>query len=531
MIRLKRMTAAAALLALPLALAPAIAGAQSSGEIVQPLPPPGLEKLNIALRRLADDPRDVDALLDAAEAANMLGDPEAAIGFFGRAEALAPGNARIALGKANAFVVSRRPIEALRLFAEAERLGIPLGQMGAQRGLAFDLVGDTASAQAFYRLALAQRGSSEIAQRLALSQAISGDRKAFEATLLPLLKAGDLSAFRTRAFGLAILGDVDEAMNIAQARMAPEMAARIAPYLRYMPRLTNAQQAAAGMLGVFPLAANIGRDDPEIANYARSAAGPARSAGAQLVPRGAPLGSSPPPARVASATPPAQPDPRSQASRRRPDLTGSRGEPRPDSAPVQPPARATPSPPVPAPAAQTPRIELPPVSQPAAHPVVVARQNVQIGPIAATAPAAEQAEVISLAEAFAAFDLGPISTAPKVAGAVDITKIEIRREVEKPAPPPEPPKAKIPSRHWVQVATGRDRSALKWDWRRITKEAQGKLDKLGPWVTPWVEANRLLAGPFDSASEAREMVNQLKAMGVDSFPFASAEGEEIERLK
>lgn len=533
MIRLKRMATSAALLVLP--VVPAAAVAQSSGAIVQPLPPQSAEDLQIALRRLANNPRDVDALIDAGEAANKLGDVEAAIGFFGRAESLSPNNGRIALGKANSFVLSRRPIEALRLFAEAERLGIGNAQMAAERGLAFDLVGDNASAQALYRLALAQRGSSEIAQRLALSQAIAGDRKGFEATLLPLLSAGDLSAYRTRAFGLAILGEASEAVEIAQARMRPEMAARIAPYLRYMPRLTKAQQAAAGILGIFPRAASIGRDDPAVAAYARSNAANAQGAGANLAPSGVPLGNTA--TRVASATPPtARPDPRSGETRRRPDRTGSRSE-RPAAGgelevtyvpfeeAKQTEATSSPLPSAAAgPAPAQPRVELPPVSLPASPAVVIARQQ----PAATQAVPSVQEETISLADAFAAFDLGPGDSGPTVAGAVDITKIEIPRE--KPAPPPEPVEAKVPARHWVQVATGRDRSALKWDWRRIVKEADGKLDDMGPWVTPWVEANRLLAGPYDSGDDAREMVNQLKAMGIDSFPFSSAEGEEIERL-
>ena len=80
------------------------------------------------------------------------------------------------------------------------------------------------------------------------------------------------------------------------------------------------------------------------------------------------------------------------------------------------------------------------------------------------------------------------------------------------------------------MATGKDRDALKFDWRRIARKAEGLLDGKGPFVTPWVEANRLLSGPYDSATKAREMMNELKALGVDSFTFTSAEGEAIEKL-
>ena len=116
---------------------------------------------------------------------------------------------------------------------------------------------------------------------------------------------------------------------------------------------------------------------------------------------------------------------------------------------------------------------------------------------------------------------------PSASGAVDITRIAIPREREEPKPPPPPAH---PARHWVQVATGKDVSALKFDWRRIARKAEGKLDGKGPFVTPWVEANRLLSGPYDSAAKAREMVKELKELGVDCFTFTSAEGEVIEKL-
>ncbi|WP_162814870.1 SPOR domain-containing protein [Erythrobacter aureus] len=49
-------------------------------------------------------------------------------------------------------------------------------------------------------------------------------------------------------------------------------------------------------------------------------------------------------------------------------------------------------------------------------------------------------------------------------------------------------------------------------------------------MTPWGEANRLLSGPYDSAEKAREMVNELRKLDIDSFPFTSAEGEAIDTL-
>ena len=169
-----------------LALAAQSERVSAQREIVQPLPAPAEGRLGDALSRLAQDATDVSALLDAGEASLELGDIEAAIGFFGRANDLSPNNARMKLGLAKAYTRSRRPVEALRLFAEAEQAGVTTAQMAEDRGLAFDLVGDAASAQQLYRVALANGSGDEITRRLALSQAISGDREGFEATLLPL---------------------------------------------------------------------------------------------------------------------------------------------------------------------------------------------------------------------------------------------------------------------------------------------------------------------------------------------------------
>lgn len=143
------------------------------------------------------------------------------------------------------------------------------------------------------------------------------------------------------------------------------------------------------------------------------------------------------------------------------------------------------------------------------------------------APETPEPEPASVADAFGEFALDSRAPAPAANGAVDITRIAIPRERAAPKPPPPPAH---PSRHWVQVATGKDTKALAFDWRRIVRKAGGKLDGKGPFVTPWVEANRLLAGPYDSAEVARDMVRELKKLGVDSFPFTSAEGEKIDKL-
>ncbi|MFK4874843.1 tetratricopeptide repeat protein [Novosphingobium sp. ZW T3_23] len=260
----------------------------SSAPVVQALPGADQLKLNAALSRLGRDPRDVSALLDAGDAARKLGDFEAAIGFYRRADDISPGNARVKAGLAASLAQSGDPVAALPLFAEAEKAGASQSQLAADRGLAYDLVGDNLTAQRYYALALGGASDEDVRMRLAISQAIAGDAQASETTIMPLLRKQDKPGWRTRAFALAIAGDTKQAVEISNTILPPQLAQNIAPYLRYMPRLTRAQQAAAANLGKFPRASEIGHDDARIAAYRPVQVA---SADANLVPRGDALGS------------------------------------------------------------------------------------------------------------------------------------------------------------------------------------------------------------------------------------------------
>jgi tetratricopeptide (TPR) repeat protein len=506
-------------LTLALAAWPHAAAAQPYAQpMVQALPDPAALRLNDALRRLAQDPRSLTALVDAGQASLSLDDVDAAEGFYRRAEGVAPADGRVKAGLAAVLVRRLQPVEALRLFAEAEQAGEPMRFHAAERGLAYDLIGDNAKAQEQYKLFLSLGDDPLVTRRLALSQAIAGDQRASETTLLPLLQRTDLAAYRTRAFALAILGRPDEAVSIAETMLPAPLASRMAPYLRYMPRLTRAQQAAAANLGVFPQAAQIGRDDPALAAYVPppAARAPVRTADSRLVPSGEPLGA---PAREggiprreevtqpgAVATAPA---PVVQA----PPITAPPSAPEPESEFVGPPATVV---------AVLEQDE----PQPA---ISLAQAEPEPAPAAPAPAAPAPEEEVDLSVAFADFSL---PARPAVAeGAVDITAITPRREAP-PAPPraAPPPKPVIPSRHWVQVATGRDARALEFDWRRIKRVAGGLLDRPAPHVAAWGQTNRLVAGPFASAREADQMVARLKEKKVDSFRFTSAQGEEVKPL-
>ena len=616
------------------ALAPALSGPPAAAQgIVQPLPSAAEGELQQALQTLARSPEDLEALRRAGFASLELEDDDAALGFFSRAQQVAPGDGRVLLGLAVTRLRQRDPYAALTLFERAEGTDIAFGKYAADHALAYDLIGQNAAAQTRYALALTREDDPVVRRRLALSQAIGGDLQAAEATLLPLLQQGDRPAFRTRAFVLAIADQTQAAQAIADTVLPARVASALQPYLDAMPRLTRAQQAAAANFGIFPPLAEIGRDSPRTLAAADSAtiAPPARQQGGadeRLAPRGEALGGGQ--GRRASAAA-AEPERAERSARRQTRAERREAERRmqagsvevrdavriePEAPPVavavadRAPAVRQAATPAPAPAeptaelpAQVAAVELPPSDAVAAElpPVAplpdvavdtasaplpapgaelesdngatIAIADPQVAPEPAVQPeppvrtalpglaatpgfdlarvdpsAAPQPPVAadpapmppampeppasaapeSLAEAFA--DLAPAGPVAPAAGAVDISSFEAPRE--RPAPPPDaaPAPPAEPARHWAQVATGRDRSALRFDWRRLSRNAPELLGERAGYVMQWGETNRLLVGPFPTAAAARAFVNDLVEAGIDSFPYSSEEGEAAERL-
>lgn len=486
-------------LASALAAAAIFAPAQQAAAqaVVQAAPPPALGELQAALRLLGREPHNQPALLRAAWASIELEDIEAARGFLRRAEALNPANGEVTAALATIELRRGDAIAAMRLFAQAEAQGAPMARYAGDRGLALDLVGSNIAAQGFYRQALQRANDPEVVRRLALSLAITGDQHGSEATLLPLLQRSDLAAYRSRAFALAILGRGEEAVSIARTMLPATLSNRMAPYLRYMPRLTRAQQAAAANLGRFPPAAEIGRDSPEIvaiSGQQTPAQAAARGPDSRLEPAGAPLGSG-----------------NRQSNRQR---ARDRAQPPADQRVVIGRVAEATTTPLPAPSAAQPQPQPQPI-QSLAEPI-------------AAAPVDETIYQTPLAEAFADFSLPPGGATQPASGAVDITRFEPPRER---AAEPAPQAPAHPRRYWVQVATGRDVAALGWDWRRVRREGGDLLAGKEAYTARWGETNRLLTGPYASASAAQQAVTELKQKGLDTFAFTSSEGEAVSPLR
>ncbi|MDY7523244.1 SPOR domain-containing protein [Sphingomonas sp. 10B4] len=214
---------------------------------VQPLSDADL--LASQIRLLAANPQDLQALIRAGELALRLDDDTAAAAFFARAERIDPRNARVKAGEGSLLVSAERPGDALRHFAEAERLGADPRSFAADRGLAYDLIGEQERAQRDYRVALRAGANDETQRRYALSLGISGKRELALTQIDQLLRKSDRGAWRARAFILAMAGDKAGAEKIATSMMPSGMAQGLQPFFEILSSLRPADRAFAVHFG------------------------------------------------------------------------------------------------------------------------------------------------------------------------------------------------------------------------------------------------------------------------------------------
>ncbi|MGQ0588744.1 MAG: tetratricopeptide repeat protein, partial [Sphingosinicella sp.] len=222
------------------------------GAVVQPLDNGASEELRRNLNRVGENPGSASVLIDAGRAALAMGDAQAALTFFSRAEEASPRDARVRAGMAAAMAQLGQPEAALTLFQEALGFGAPEVEIAGDRGLAYDMMGDPARAQRDYALVLRRRDEPEVRRRMALSLAISGQREAALRMIEGQLRNNDRAAWRTQAFVLALTGDAAGANRTAQGVMPPGAAQAMAPFLARLSGLSPAQKARAVHLGHFP---------------------------------------------------------------------------------------------------------------------------------------------------------------------------------------------------------------------------------------------------------------------------------------
>jgi Flp pilus assembly protein TadD len=248
---LTRISCLGALLACGCGLAAVVAAPASAQGSYSPYNETAAAALARYVRALADDPKDFNALIGAGRAALMLGDTQAAAGFFARADDVDPNSPAPQAGMGAVQVANGDAKGALAYFTRAQHLGATQATLGCDRGLAYDMLGEQTKAQADYRAALGGADADETRRRLALSLAISGNKAGALAALAPLAAKGDPTTARVRAFVLALTGDSNGAMAAVDAAM-PGSASRVAPFLQRLASLPAGEKAAAVNLGIFP---------------------------------------------------------------------------------------------------------------------------------------------------------------------------------------------------------------------------------------------------------------------------------------
>ena len=547
--------------------------------------PAGAAELRAAMRRISFDPSDADAMADAGNASLALGDANAALNFFTRANALRPGNSRIVSGLATATVRTENPFEALGLFDQAIRLGANERSIALDRALAFDLLGNFGRAQQDYKLARTASISDDLIIRQAVSLSLAGQKEAADAMLLPLLQRNSSTAWRARAFMLAARGELRESTKVAQGFMDVSSVLRIERFFRLMPSLTAAQKAAAIHLGHFPTSQAVGRDSEQVRRIASTLPQtPVVSGNNRLIPSGAALGPKSTPARD-SKNPPKPDRKRDRKARERAEIQAAAANipeaqklPKTDTSrlgtatarakieeaqasriasvsnnalPVPETARPLVSAALPRPAstltpAPTATAAVPaavtPVPTPNSGSIKEALTISQAPAVAGPAP--EPVPAVPVASS--SFDLGAI------VGAIDIPESEQQpsqvpvdlKKLKPLTPKATAERAKVdpklvakakaqkdhPARYWVQIAAG-NANALGFDYRKLIKTYPALLKARNPYTSEWGRTDRLLVGPFPDLKAAKKWEADYKKAGGDAFMWKSEIGEVVNPLK
>lgn len=557
--------------------------------------PAGAAELRAAMRRISFNSSDADAMADAGNASLALGDANAALNFFTRANALRPGNSRIVSGLATATVRTENPFEALRLFDQAVRLGASERSIALDRALAFDLLGNFGRAQQDYKLARTASTSDDLIIRQSVSLSLAGQKEAADAMLVPLLQRNSASAWRARAFMLAARGELRESSRVAQGFMDASSALRMEGFFRLMPSLTPAQKAAAIHLGHFPTRQSVGRDSEQVRQIAAALPQvPVVSGDNRLIPSGAALGPKSTLARDSKNTP--KPDvKRDQKAQDRTEIqTAVANIPeaqklaktdtsRPSTATARAKIEEKQTPriasvsnnalPVPETARPLVRAALPrPASTPTPTPlpaqakaIVAAEPQPNVPAITSAAKAtADVSAPISQAAAIASqtpetvpaasvgsrsFDLSAIVQA------IDIPESEQRPSqvaVDLKTLKPQAPKAtaesvkvaKVDPKIAAKAKAERDHPARYWvqiatgnanalgfDYRKLIKTNSALLKGRSPYTSEWGRADRLLVGPFSDLKAAKKWEGDYKKAGGDAFMWKSQVGEVVNPLK
>ncbi|WP_333572542.1 SPOR domain-containing protein [Sphingomonas sp.] len=527
---------------------------------------PDADALATQMRVLAENPRDVEALLAAARLSTRLGDLTGALALLQRAESVDPSNPRIASNRAAVLVRQERPGEALRLFQRAEQQGVDVREFAADRGFAYDLLGQPLLAQRDYKVALVTRREDDVVRRYALSLGISGHRVEAERELDALLRAQDRAAWRDRAFILAMNGDVAGAEKIAGTVLPGAAGKNLLPFFRRIATLGPADRAFAvhfGELSPTPARLADARMAPSLPAYAGPAPvqiaqtqpsaviptpstrktapqpAPVQVARAEVVPVARPVASQPAPQPVAQPTsaprPAWQPTPVPQPSPVSRPVVQPTPAPQPEVRHVAPASSPLASiiANIDVPASERAPASRPIVAAPAPKPVATVRPKPE--PKRAPLTEAEDAKPAKPTPKKGARVEDEADAKPARPGAKKGAKPGDEADAKpakgkKPEPKKPDPKKADPERVWVQVASGANESTVDRAWKSVAAKSPKLLKARGGWWMPFKATNRIVTGPFKTSGEAQAFVNKLAGEGVSAFVVTSEAGQKVSKI-
>lgn len=466
------------------------------------------EALARYLRVLAREPRDLEALTGAGKASLDIGDANAAISFYARAEEIEPRNGRIKAGLASAMVQLVQPKIALKLFDEAVSYGVPVADIASDRGLAYALRGDSKHARADYQLALAAHPDPETTRRLALTQAIDGDSVSAMATLDSLLRKQDKAAWRDRVFIQALSGDVSGAQKIADAMLQRDQAAALQPFLVRLAKLRPSQQAAAVHFGQFP---SDGRQYSEAELFAAAGSSPPPEIPVVTRPRATSSSSDEQGDGIDEQTEPSSGGRQRQGRNKAADRASA------DSEVARSSGVLTAS--KPDVIAQT-RFATSAFKPNASEHKMDAKDSESPDKKTPAARTTDKQDARNPAKDSKRKESAEAKT--------DRDKKDRDKKLAKTEPKTTPAKSKNPERYWVQIATGSYRPDLGKEWTRLKGKYPALLGHRSAWTTPLNRTNRLLVGPFKTGDEAQSFVNKTTGAGFVTSPFTSSAGQSVD---
>ena len=212
--------------------------------------------LEIYEQLLRAQPDLLPALEGSARLLTQAGLAPAALMRLETASKLAPQRSDLPLQQAALMNSLEQPEAALAKLDVAEARGAQLADVEAERGLAFDLLGQTRRAQLAYARAMADAPQNQqLTQRLATSLALSQDYGAALALLQQQANdpAGAAAVRGTLATVYALSGQTEAAMEIAGAAMPAEAAQARQPFFKALAGLPARDRAVAAHLGRLPM--------------------------------------------------------------------------------------------------------------------------------------------------------------------------------------------------------------------------------------------------------------------------------------